>query len=267
VKIPNKYKDAFDRNPAKAWRDFGAVPSLVLEPYFTSREIENLKKSMEDYTLPILVRDNNWTGETMPQNATYNVHIDLAVSRDKCGFAMGHYDQGGVVVDIVLRIVSETQAIAMRQKNDKYDFICGKTQINFGEIRDIIYTLVEKGYNIRKVTFDQFQSVDSRQILEAHGFEAGLLSVDRDLIGYDTLKSLINTNRFSCPRHDVLLAECQRLELKQGKKVDHPPLGGKDVADSVAGICRSLMEDFDAPEEYEETQYNDDCQVQVTEEI
>jgi len=263
--IPIKYKDTFERNPAKAWRDFGAVPSEVLEPYMSEREIDNLRCSMEQSGLPVVIADNQWTGNTLPKHAIYNAHFDLAVSRDKCGFAMGHYDQGMVNIDVILRIVCEQQAIKMRKNNEPYDLICGKEQINFEECRQIVYTLCEKGYNIRKVTYDQFQSVDSRQILESKGFVAGLLSVDKDMIAYDTMKSLINTNRLSSVNHPHALAEARRLELIQGKKVDHPPKFSKDLTDAMAAVCRTIMEDFDAPMEYEETEHDNSYDVQVTE--
>ena len=267
TKIPNKLLDTFNRNPSKAWRDFGAVPSMVLEPYFSDREIDNLKLAMTSFSLPTLIKDNDWTGETFPKHTEYFVHNDLAYTRDKVGFAMGHYDQGDVIIDLNLRIVCERQAMKMKENSEPYDLICGKEQINFEQVRQIVYTLVDKGYNIRKITYDQFQSVDSRQLLEQQGFVTGLLSVDKDLIGYETLKSLINTNRLKCQPSTILMSECQRLELIKGKKVDHPPLGSKDVADAVAGVCRSVMEEFDTIVEEEETCYNDEHQIQVTDQI
>ena len=94
-----------------------------------------------------------------------------------------------------------------------------------------------------------------------------LLSVDRDMIAYDTLKSLIATDRLSCIQNDTFLSEMRRLELKQGKKVDHPPNGSKDCADAVAGICRTLMEQFDVQVEEEETFVDESVQVKITEEI
>jgi len=94
-----------------------------------------------------------------------------------------------------------------------------------------------------------------------------LVSVDRDTSCYDTLKSLVNTDRFDCVRHDHLLSEFKRLELVKGKKVDHPPKGSKDCADAVVGVCKTILEMFDVKTE-EEIIYNDDStHVQIEDHI
>lgn len=255
VKIPLRYESAFKRNPAKAWRDFGAVPSLVLEP-FLGNEIPKLEEIMRrDFT-------------SSPYGGTpYYCHIDLGSTRDACGFAVGHHQDGRVVIDFVKRIVSRRRAEELSNSGGKYDEIIGNTEIDFDGVRQLIRDIKAKGYGIQVVSYDSWQSIDSRQILEREGFLTKLISVDRDTVGYDTLKSLINTDCFVCPNHQVLLSECRRLELVKGKKVDHPPNGSKDCSDAVAGVCQSIFEDFDL-ETTEEIVYNDDsARVEITGEI
>jgi hypothetical protein len=40
----------------------------------------------------------------------------------------------------------------------------------------------------------------------------------------------------------VFISECSKLEEIEGKKIDHPPKGSKDVADAVAGVVHNLIE-------------------------
>ena len=110
-------------------------------------------------------------------------------------------------------------------------------EINFSDIRAMIIELKTKGFDIAGVSYDGWQSIDSLQILKEQGFNCEVLSVDRDTVAYDTLKDKIYTGKFKCYRYEPFLEEIRRLELIEGKKVDHPPTRGssKDVTDSVAG--------------------------------
>jgi hypothetical protein len=269
VKIPLKYESAFKRNAAKAWRDFGAVASLVLEPYFTEEELGRIAKSMSNQLTP-MVTHGRWCEPRPPvPGSIYFAHIDLAVRRDACGVAVCHREGSKVIVDLVLRIVCEQRAQALLDKGETFDLIVGKTQINFEEVRDIIRMLSSWGYPVKRISYDGFQSVDSRQILEAEGYETELISVDRNTSAYDTLKSLINTDRLVCVKHEHFAHECSRLELKDGKKIDHPPLGSKDCADAVAGAVQNLSLEGDVVEEQEETVHmpDEDYRIEVTEQI
>ena len=44
------------------------------------------------------------------------------------------------------------------------------------------------------------------------------------------------------PYHEKFMSEIRRLELVQGKKVDHPSKGSKDCADAVAGAVYNAVE-------------------------
>jgi hypothetical protein len=109
--------------------------------------------------------------------------------------------------------------------------------LDFEAVRDIILTLKAKGFNFHVISYDNFQSVDSRQILEQKGFRVEALSVDRTTDAYDTFLAFVNQGQFDIYQSEVLLGEVKRLELINGRKVEHPPNGKKDVADAVAGVC------------------------------
>jgi hypothetical protein len=91
------------------------------------------------------------------------------------------------------------------------------------------------------------------QILKKRGYNAEYLSLDRKLLPYENFKASINEDRINFylkPSGDpenpsaseVLVKEAMALEEIQGKKVDHPPKGSKDVADAVAGVNHNIVE-------------------------
>jgi hypothetical protein len=114
-------------------------------------------------------------------------------------------------------------------------------EILLWKIRDIVTKLRAAGLNIRWVTFDQFQSKDSQQLLRQQGLIVGQQSVDITAGPYDTLKHAFYTGRMALPEHVLCQRELLSLERdpKTGK-IDHPPTGSKDVSDALAGVVHGL---------------------------
>lgn len=229
--IPIDFQRSFESNPEKAMRDFGAKPSLVLEAFDKDATIvDRLANKERDIPTDKDNQLKEWfkCEDTEPRF----IHIDLAQKKDACGFAMGKPDgfenidgeeRPRVFMDLVLQIKA-----------------LPNEEIIFSEVRQLIYTLQDLGFNIAKVTYDGWQSVDSIQILQKRGIESETLSVDRDTKAYDTLKEMLHTKRFDCYEFEPFSKEYKRLELVKGKKVDHPQGGSKDVADAVAGVCYNI---------------------------
>ena len=204
---------------------------------------------------------------------SYFVHVDLAKGQkggDCAGFALGHYKKdlytqltrrkiealktqdnlvdvekynkqmhGGVIIDLALQL---------RAREGK--------ELEFEEIRHFIISLKERGFRIKKVTYDGWQSVGELQMLNKAGFNAETQSVDKDRIAYDTLKDLILKGVFPMYKHPILQRELDEL-VKVNEKVDHPPssglrpqtdkiannAGSKDVSDATAGVVRLCQEE------------------------
>lgn len=268
VKIPNCYEKAFKKNPKKAWRDFGAIASLALEAYFTDDEIATLKKILESNN--VVPRS-----ELLPvSGAEYFCHIDLGLKRDACGFAIGHPKNGVMIIDLILRIVCKNRALELDEIGEQYDLILGEQEVQIGGllphphgVLGIIYELSARGFYFAKVTMDGFQSAHSLQQLNDNNFQAELLSVDKNMEAYDTLKSLINMNQFICPNHPVVLAEAKRLELIDGKKVDHPKNASKDLTDAIAGVCKSSHIVQAEEIEEEEIIIDESVRIDISEEL
>lgn len=129
------------------------------------------------------------------------------------------------------------------------------TEIILADIRQILYNLRDNlGFKIKKVTLDGFQSTDTIQQLQKKKFDADYLSVDRNLVPYQDLRDAIYEERVEFPKYmiqmnhgDSKTVNIAYQELSQlidnGKKIDHPDGGSKDVADAMAGVCNILADD------------------------
>lgn len=231
-KVPIDFRNIAEANPERFMRDFGAKPSLVLEAF--DRDTEILERIVSNRESPVdeLGRFKEWFRAN--DNESRFIHIDLGYKKDACGFCMGRFDgydekegekRPKVYIDLMLQIKPSETA---------------KGEVVFEDVRRIVYSLKERGFNINLVTFDGFQSADSIQILKSHSINAEVLSVDRDTKAYETLKELLHTQRIDFYRYEPFMKEYKRLELVKGKKVDHPLGGSKDVTDAVAGVCYSI---------------------------
>ena len=88
-------------------------------------------------------------------------------------------------------------------------------------------------------------SADSLQQLNAKGFNAEVLSIDRTTLPYENLKTAFYEGRVVLYDYPILLAELRALErVQEGKhiKIDHPPKGSKDCSDALAGALFTLSQ-------------------------
>lgn len=224
-KIPAEFEIDAKRNPDVFKRDYMAIASLALEPYF--KEMNLVEKCIDETMKHPIDKNGKFEQQFRGTRETrYYIHIDLSLRRDATGFAMTHNEGNMVIVDLMLRIKAPPNG-----------------EISFSAIRDMIYELQARGFYIAKVTYDGWQSIDSIQILQSKFISCDTLSVDRDTRAYDTLKERIYDEKIKYYRYEPFLQEIRRLELIEGKKVDHPPINAsKDVTDAVAGAVLIAVE-------------------------
>jgi len=165
----------------------------------------------------------------------------LAVTGDSVGITIGHVpqfvtlDRGGGVKEMLpyFKIDGCLEVVAPRNG-----------EVLFWKLRRLLYMVRKHGLNLRWVSFDAFQSVDSIQMLRQQGYTVGLLSVDKETTPYDFLKAAVYDQRIDIPYHAKALKEMRELQMMLQKnkkwKVDHLPTGSKDVADSLAGVVYGL---------------------------
>lgn len=244
IEVPNEYRDTFNRDLLSALREVAGVATLALHPFMINTDaVGQAFGTMEN----ILTRDacdfrttkvSVYPKRIINPHEPRFVHIDLAHSRDSAGIAIGHVsgfttlDRGGyeeaapiINYDTILEVMPPQGG-----------------EIEFENIRRLLYTLRDTvGLPLKWVTFDQFQSKDSMQILSRQGFKVGYQSMDSSLDAYETLKSAFYDGRVRAPDNPKALKEMVTLEINVKKqKVDHPPQGSKDVADAMAGVAIGL---------------------------
>ena len=96
---------------------------------------------------------------------------------------------------------------------------------------------------VKWVSFDQYQSADSIQLLRYIGITSGVQSMHRTTASYEILRQALYDGRVQIPRHDKLLKELQELEFDAKRnKIDHLPAGSDDCADALAGVVFGLTQ-------------------------
>lgn len=167
------------------------------------------------------------------------IHMDMSVSGDKTGI-------GGVFV-----AGKKPPTEGQPPSKDLYYSLGFSVsvkapkghQISFEKNRQFIYWLRDQGFNIKGISTDTFQSVDTGQQLGAKGFNYGVISVDRvdtDHIckPYQYLRSTIYEERIEMYDSVLLTEELIGLERDNNSgKIDHSQAGinSKDTADAVCG--------------------------------
>lgn len=161
-----------------------------------------------------------------PRETRY-LAVDQSVANDFTGITMVHpemNDKGEFVyvLDFTLNIVP------------------GQKRINLQAIEDFIRDLRSLGrVNVGAVSFDQFQSENTKQQLKRDGFEVDNISVDRSMASYLDFISLMNNRRVKVGRNIFLKNNLTSLQVvttgKGHKKIDHVQLGSGKVVSEDGG--------------------------------
>lgn len=266
IQVPGEFRKQFDEDVDQALRDLAGVATFNLSPLIRDRQsvFDAVHSGMHhpfkrdvvsiDYQNEERIDDffaldkachisaSKYVPRVNPAALRF-LHLDIALSEDCLGIAMGHaagivrnertHEDGTVseipnpfiVIDFMLRVSPPPGS-----------------EIDLGKIRSFIL-YISKFYNIAKVTFDRFQSADSIQIMRKLGFDCGHLSVDRDEEAYVALRSALFDRRILYYEYTPFIDEILDLERDaKMRKVDHPVRsskggrGSKDVSDAVAGV-------------------------------
>lgn len=276
---PNDLYELAKDNVSKIMRDFGATPTAGSDTkLFTNHQlinacfVPNLKNFyMFEYASYLLPPENllwdkirpliyGYTGKAGSfklkryPSAERFVHIDMAEKKDMAGISMVHLesDKAGrkiYVADFTLPIINK--------KDDK---------INLDSFKYLVYCMrIYGNTNIKKVTYDGFESKSSIQFLERNGFECEKLSLDISPDYYLSFASWVMQGRVKIGKNLVMKNNMKSLittngghngkESKSGKLIVDHVLGewidlensdwenskcgyfGKDLSDSFVGAC------------------------------
>lgn len=252
LEIPELYREQFTNDPEKALRDLAGIPPTVSDPFISlTHKIEACRERwVEKYgdENPYL-RNGTFAPwfmatDTLPRTA----HIDIAYASngDALGFAMGHVREMVEIDDELKPYITIDLLVRMKAPSGG--------EIMLGDVRRMIYSLRDDfKFKLDRVTMDGFESTDTMQQLQKHRFDVEYVSVDRQKLPYQDLKDAIYEDRIDFPLYiveyrkesgveevEILVKELSEL-VDDGKKIDHPIDGSKDVADAVAGVTFTLM--------------------------
>jgi hypothetical protein len=271
--VPELYFQEFKRRPLNALRDVCGISTGGVNRWFGSMvDFERCVEMAERdgvicpvtsglEMIPVSTEDskNLWDyldhrtfltrvqSQIIPKRHPYSMryaHIDLA-TQNMAGLAICHL-VGKQLVEGLMHPAQPGVPFADYRLIVEYDFIltliAGQVKpISLEKIQNFLLWLASKcGYNFGLVTFDQFQSEMSLQMLEARGFKVDKQSVDRNKDAYINWRMAVEELRLRPYRHRHMMLEAENL-LDTDKKVDHPPNGSKDTTDACAGAYNNAI--------------------------
>ena len=252
IEAPIDFKADFIDDIDRALCDFAGISSSSITKYINgasvnqivtdriknpfSREILEIGDGPEDDTQYYNFFDINKIDPQLRSKPLF-IHLDMSYTGDMTGIAgvfirgkkhsLGELDQAK---DLFYSLAFSVNIKAPKGRH-----------ISFEKNRNFIYWLKEKGFNIKGITSDTFQSYDTGEALRAKGYPYSVLSVDRVdtnrvCIPYQYLRSTIYEKRLEIYEDKLLISELSDRERKMDTgKIDHPDGGLKDIADATCG--------------------------------
>ena len=202
-------KRAYERDPAAAAAEYGAQFRTDIESFIDRSLLE------------ALVRDG--PAELAPDHRhTYSAFCDPAGGgADAFTLAIGHMDQGKVVVDV------------LRDRRGPPGSIVAE------------YAHLLHMYHLRAVTGDKYAGQWPAQEFARHDIHYHHADKSKSDLYIETLAS-INNRRVELPDSDRLLNQFSVLERKTSRagkdSIDHPPGGHDDLANAVAGLVATMTQ-------------------------
>lgn len=174
------------------------------------------------------------------------IHIDLAETTCAAAIACVHlkgfhkieqFDvRAGVQSEIVLPVIHVDFVLRIEPPKDM-------SEIDFEKILQFVFYLRDMGMPIGSVSFDQYQSHHSQQILEKAGIDNKEISLDRTPAPYKFLKQTINALCLDAYHYAPLRKEIRDLRRKTTsarEMILKPDKGSKDISDALAGAVYNL---------------------------
>lgn len=235
-------RDFYDNMP-EALGKFACMPPDAVDAFFKDRgKIERAFNSTNG------VDD---TGAFVPllqpkPGVKYFVHVDLARKHDHCAVSMAHVEKW------------EQRKIGHKMTEPapvvKVDVIrwwtpTKQNNVDFADVREFIVSLRQRGFDIKLVTFDRWESHDMMEYLNNVGMKSERLSVAKK--HYEDMAMVVAEERLVGPqtwtndehgtRMNLIVEELLALRIMPNDKVDHPRKGSKDLADAACGAIYNAI--------------------------
>ena len=263
INVPTDFKPDFLDDIDRALCDFAGISASSISKYINgAATVENVTDRIKNpFSREILeIGDGPDDAEVQYYNffdidkidpaLRYKplfIHLDMSYSGDMTGIA-----------GIFIRGKKHSQ-IDLDQSKDLFYSLAFSVSIkaprgrhiSFEKNRNFIYWLKSKGFNIRGITTDTYQSYDTGETLRAKGYPFSVLSVDRVdtnhiCVPYQYFKSTVYEKRLEMYDDRMLIHQIINLErdINTGK-IDHPDGGcftGDTKVKLVDGRSLSFLE-------------------------
>ena len=253
LKVPPIYREAFEDNMDLALTDNAGISTSSTTKYISGVRLNQSKTDTykNPFTKDIIEVGNS--PEDVMQYANFFdlsrvnprdisrplfIHLDMSLSGDKTGIA-GVWITGKRPQKVGEEPSKELEfklAFSVSVKAPK------GFQVSFEKNRNFIRWLRDRGFAIKGVSSDTYQSAQIQQQLKADGFNTKILSVDRvdtstkTCLPYAFFKSAIYERHIQIYKDCQLLTEeLVSLERLSDGHIDHPQNGSKDQADATCG--------------------------------
>jgi len=231
------------RNPVEARARFECDPPNMEDAYF--RDPDSVREAFSYHDDPLDEEGHFKPWFNNSDGHVRYIHVDLGLKRDRAALAMSHC---AGFREIKTSMGTETLPVINVDLVYSWEAKVGE-EINFASVRSMIVDLCRR-FDVRKVTFDRWQSVEMVQSLRSQGIYADFHSVKKT--DYDTLMTSIYDKRLRGYWNELLVEEeLLKLRLFANNKIDHPSAGTKDLADAVAGSVCNTAENMVSESEIE----------------
>lgn len=268
IEVPVEHYNAFVQDREGALRDIAGIATTEVSPWIHQPEritaaidterkhpffVDEIVYSIEstDSLLSYLdvealtrISDGSRVPRLNPRFPRY-FHVDIGLTKDCLGIALGHVSKMGwtktqradmTSFDVPAPVVTVDFAIRIRPPKG--------SEIDLDRVVQFIFALRNLGYNIKKGSYDGFQSRHSVQLFTKLGWDVDFLSVDKKpCLPYSYLREAYMSGRISHYDYPPLTEELVRLRQFSDGKVDHPKKGSKDIADALAGMYFHCLTD------------------------
>jgi len=264
IEVPEEHRESFEANLHDSLRDLAGrstsssyrlfrlrdrlFKSLSVTPLFP--DIINLDFDNDDDQISNYILMPGYFKNPLNKAIPRYIHVDIGLTGDRLGIAASYVSgyRTRKARDInTFETIEESVPEFVTEWCIGIEPSPGK-QVPLFKIRMFIQWLSIQGYPISKITFDGYNSADSIQQLIKMGFSSELLSVDKTVDPYISLRSAVYENRAFLPNNKLLKKELEHLEVSpDGEKIDHPDKfedgtkAYKDVSDGVCGSTYNAM--------------------------
>ena len=254
LKVPPIYREAFEDNIDLALTDNAGISTSSSTKYISGVRLNQIKT--DTYKNPF-TKDIIEVGNSPDDINQYSnffdmsrvnprdlsrplfIHLDMSLSGDKTGIAgiwiTGKRPPQAGTNDPSKELEFKV-AFSVSVKAPK------GFQVSFEKNRNFIRWLRDRGFAIKGVSSDTYQSAQIQQQLKADNFNTKILSVDRvdnatkQCLPYAFFKSAIYERHLQLYKDcELLTNEIVSLERLSDGHIDHPQNFSKDQADAVCG--------------------------------